>query len=407
MSSIATKLVWGLAAILVVAGAYFWGVPYFMGPLVTPVVVVRQEVVQTVVASGKVETTTLVNLGTQVTGTVSLIFVSEGDKVHADQSLLSLADGDARAALDQAKAGVAQAQAKLNLLSTVTLPAAEQTLSQAKITMDNAKKQFERIQHLALQDYSSQSALDDARKAQIIASAQVQAAELAVNSSSPGGSDVIYATAVLNQAKAALASAQMKIDFTTIKSPADGIIMANNADIGMVAQPGIALMVLAPTGQRRIVLQIDERNLSLIKLGQPALVSADAYPDRSFDGLVSFIKPSVDADSGSFEVRLDVPEPPEYMKEGMTVSVDIEVARRKDALVLPLTAIRDAATAKPYVLIVKDGRAANLPVTLGARGPATTEILSGVKEGDPIIPVTQTGIVSGNKVRTKAAAVSP
>ena len=405
MSSIATKLAWGLAAILIAGGAYVWGVPFVFGPVIVPVSVVRQEVVQTVVASGKVETTTLVNLGTQVTGTVSLIFVAEGEKVHADQALLSLADGDARAALAQAQAGVAQAQAKLNLLSNVTLPAAEQSFSQAKITLDNANKQFERVQHLASQNFSSQSALDDARKAQIIASAQVQAAELAVKSASPGGSDVIYASAVLNQANAALVSAQMKIDFTTIKSPADGVIMANNADIGMVAQPGIALMVLAPTGQRRIVLQIDERNLSLVKLEQPALVSADAYPDKTFNAIVSFIKPSVDADSGSFEVRLDVPKPPDYMKEGMTVSVDIEVARHKDALVLPLSAIRDAATAKPHVLVVEDGRAVDQPVVLGARGPSSTEILSGVKEGDLIIPVSQTGIVSGDKLRTKTMAV--
>ncbi len=183
--------------------------------------------------------------------------------------------------------------------------------------------------------------------------------------------------------------------------------MVNNADIGMVAQPGSPLMVLAPTGQRRIVLQVDERNLSLLKLKQPALISADAYPASSFEGIVSFIKPSVDADSGSFEVRLDVSEPPEYMKEGMTVSVDVEVARRQDALVLPLNAIRDASTAKPHVLLVENGYAVDKPIALGARGPTTTEVSSGLKEGDLIIPVSETGVVNGDKVRVKTSTAAP
>jgi HlyD family secretion protein len=175
----------------------------------------------------------------------------------------------------------------------------------------------------------------------------------------------------------------------------------------MVAQPGAVLMVLAPSGQRRVVLEIDERNLSLLKMEQPARISADAYPDKTFTGVVSFIKPSVDSESGSFEVRLDVAEPPDYVKEGMTVSVDVEVARHPQALVLPLNVIRDASTAKPHVLVIVDGRAADRPVTLGVKGTEMIEILDGLKEGDLVVPVALTAVTAGDKVRSSLPEQAP
>ncbi len=140
-------------------------------------------------------------------------------------------------------------------------------------------------------------------------------------------------------------------------------------------QPGKELMVLAPAGETQIVVQIDEKNLSQLKLGQKALASADAYPRERFAAELFYINPGVDALRGSVEVKLRVPDPPPYLRQDMTVSVDIEVARRADTLVAPADAVFDAASAQPWVLAVDGGhRAAKKPVTLGLKGEGRVEI---------------------------------
>ena len=107
------------------------------------------------------------------------------------------------------------------------------------------------------------------------------------------------------------------------------MLIARNVERGTVVQPGKALLVLAPAGDTQLVLQIDENNLGLVALGQKALASADAFPDKTFAAEVTYINPGIDITRASVEVKLTVAEPPDYLRQDMTVSVDIEVARRK------------------------------------------------------------------------------
>jgi len=152
------------------------------------------------------------------------------------------------------------------------------------------------------------------------------------------------------------------------------------------------LMVLAPEGETQIVLQIDERNLAKLKLGQKALASADAYASEKFAAELVYINPGVDAQRGTVEVKLRVPGPPAYLRQDMTVSVDIEIERRAAALALPAEAVHDAAGPSPWVLVVKNGKATRQAVKLGLRGEGSAEILDGLAEGDRVVP-------AGNSIR--------
>jgi HlyD family secretion protein len=158
-------------------------------------------------------------------------------------------------------------------------------------------------------------------------------------------------------------------------------------------------MVLSPAGVTQLVVQIDEKNLSALKLGQPALGSADAYPDQRFPAEVAYINPAVDPQRGSVEVKLDVPAPPEYLRQDMTVSVDIEVARRAHTLVLPIDAVHDSAGAAPWVMRVEAGRARHHAVRIGARGTGKAEILEGLRSGDQVTTGTGVSLVDGQRVR--------
>jgi HlyD family secretion protein len=394
------KLVAGVVVLALVSSAVlYFSMPYLLGLVVQPIFVKRSEIVQTIVASGRVESPSHVDLGSQITGTVASVFVSEGDRVHTGDRLIALNDLDLKAAVDQAQATAREAEAKLASLANFTLPSAQQALVQARATQLNAQLQLDRMLQLSRRNIASRSALEEAQRVHDIADTQVRSAELLVESVMPGGSNAMMASAALEQARAALRAAEARIQFTQIIAPTDGVVIVRNVEPGMVVQPGKSLILLALKGEKRLLVQVDERNLSLIHLGQPALASADAYPAERFKAVLSFINPSIDAQRGSVEVKLLVPRPPVYLKEDMTVSVDIEVARRKDALVLPLDAVRDGASANPHVLLVVDGRIQEQSVKLGAHGQVSVEILSGVNEGDQVISATDTAITTGQRVR--------
>lgn len=373
-----------------------------LGPKVAVEVVRTEDIVQTIVASGRVETPLRVDIGSQITGTVASVPVAEGQLVQLQQRLITLEDGEAQALVAQARASVAQAEARLNQIRKLGLPAAKQSLKQAQINRTNVAKQHARTKALQAQGFVGQSALDDAQKNLDLAESQVHAAGLQVQTNSISGSDYLVATTSLAQTQASLDIALAKLGYTTIHAPVEGTLIGRNVERGDVVQPGKALMVLSPTGQTQLVIQIDERNLAGLTLGQKALAAADAFPSLSFPAEVAYINPAVDPSRGSVEVKLNVPGPPPHLRQDMTVSVDIEVARRAKGLVVALEAIHDSAGSEPWVMKITDGRAKHQAVKLGLRGGGKVEVLDGLKAGDQVFPSTGKGVADGTRLRPRA-----
>jgi HlyD family secretion protein len=162
-------------------------------------------------------------------------------------------------------------------------------------------------------------------------------------------------------------------------------------------------MTLSPSGRSQLVVDIDEKNLRLLALGQKALASADAYPHQRFAADLVYINPGVNAQTGAVQVKLDVPDPPAYLTQDMTVSVDIEVARRAQALLVPLAAVRDLSSSAPSVLCVESGRAVRRRVKLGLIGGGLAEVLDGLQEGDVVLDAAS-AVADGVRVRAVLAA---
>ena len=377
---------WALAAVIAIAAAAWFGPDLVLGPVVPVLSVERHDLAQTVVASGRVEAPHRVDIGTQVVGTVKRVPVAEGQSVKAGQVLIELDDAELRAAVQQADAAVRQAQARLRQLQEVQQPVAEQALQQARVNLENARSQLRRQQDLFNQGFIGQAALDDVRKAVELAEAQWRSAQTQLQSAGPSGSDRAVAETALAQARASAAMARARLGYATIAAPADGVLISRDVERGDVVQPGKALMTLSPFGETQLVVQIDEKNLSLLSLGQRARASADAYPEQRFAAELDYINPGVDAQRGSVEVKLRVPSPPAYLKQDMTVSVDIEVARRNQAVVVPADAVRDADGRNPWVLKVDDGHARRQPIALGLRGNGLDEVTKGLAVGDRVVP---------------------
>lgn len=393
-----------LAVAVIIAGACAVGAWRVVeGPSVDAYAVERGDLVQTVVASGRVESPRRVEIGSQVVGTVASVPVDEGASVRSGQLLVALDDSEARASLEQARSAVAQAEAKLAQIRATSLPVASEAVRQAQVTLTNAETSLKRTRDLFERGFVGQATLDDSQRARDVAASQLKSAELQRESQSAGGTDERVAITALEAARASLRASQAHLDLMTIEAPVAGVLISRSVERGSVVQPGKALMVLSPAGSTQLVVEIDEKNLALLRVGEKALASADAYPDRRFEATVAYINPGIDPLRGTVEVKLDVANPPAYLLQDMTVSVDVEVARLAQVLTVPSEAIREG----DWVLVARDGHARRQAVKLGARGLGRVEIAQGLAEGDLVLPSTAPNVGDGKAIRAKARAAAP
>jgi len=389
----------GISIVLVVILAAYGARNLIFGTPVPVYVATRGDLLQTVIASGRVITPQRATIAAESTGRVIAVPVAEGETVERGQVLIELDQSDERAALTQARAGIAQAEAKLRQLELFALPAADESLRQAQSNILQARQQYQRMQDLVARNFVAKSQLDDAQRNLDVATSQLRAAELQKETDGPSGSDYAMAKTALEQARADLLAATARLDATTIRAPSHGTLIGRSVEAGDVAEAGKELMVLAPIGETQLVVQIDEMRLAELALGQPALGSADAYPAKRFAAELVYINPGVDSAGGAVEVKLRVIDPPAYLVQDMTVSVDIEVGRRSNALVVPAEAVHDAAGALPWALVIRDGHTVRRPITMGLRGDRHIEVVAGLDEGDELVPVTNAAVVAGRHVR--------
>ena len=397
----------GIVALLVTLLALYLLRNVLLGTPTNVYAATSGELVQSVVASGRIISPQRVSIALLGSGRVLRVAVTEGQAVKTGQLLIELDNSDSRANLAQADAAVAQAQAKLRQLKELSQPLALQTLAQAQAGALQARKTLARNRDLVAQGFVSQAALDDAQRSVDVAASQVTGAQAQVKTNTAGGSDALLAQAALSQAVAGAQLARVKLAQGQVLAPSSGVLISRDVEVGDIVQPGKALMVLAAAGQTQVQVQVDEKNLSKIALGQKALGSADAFASERFDAVVAFINPGVDAERGSVEVKLNVTQPPAYLRQDMTVSIDIETARRTATVVVPTSTLQDAATGKPWVLVVRDKRAVKQFVTLGLRGDTRVEVLNGITAGEGVVPASTKGVKAGQRVRATVTAEPP
>lgn len=315
------------------------------------------ELTQTVVASGRILTSQRISIASETIGWVVGIPVIEGQEVNQGQLLIQLNDADERAIVANANSATLQAKAKLRQLREVVLPSANQSLSQANSNVDQLRRQLARTTELKQKGFISQAQLDIAKRDFDVANSQVNAARLQVQTNKASGSDLALANAAIAQANARLKLALIKQQEDAILAPTDGTLISRGVEVGGIVQPGKELMALAANGQTQIAVLLDEKNIAKISLNQPALASADAFAGQRFNAVVSYINPGIDATRGSVEIKLLVNKPPAYLRQDMTVSVDIINAHRANALLIPTATLHDASSNAPWVMVVRNKNA--------------------------------------------------
>ena len=369
-----------LLVFLVSFAIYRW----WSGPLLPSYEVVSSPLIQTVVASGRVEKVSRTQIGSEITGVVLERLVQEGDRVSRGDVLLVLKS-------DEISAQVRQAEAELKELATTRRPQAEFDLANAKVQLEQAQREAVRRRNTELGILSAEER-EKSIEAEKLARNNLESARLKVASLAP---DKVEETKLREQ----LAALQAQLAKTKIRAEVSGIILTRNVEPGDLVQPSQTLFTIALDGATEIRVPFDERNLPLLALQQKAAVITDAYPDQPFPAHINFIAPSIDAQRGTVDVRLTVDPVPDFLRQDMTVSVNVETNKRERTLVIPNDALSSISGNKAMVILVRDRKIQRHPITLGLRGLVMSEVVAGLKEGDHVLTDAESVLKDGTRVR--------
>ena len=374
------------AAVLALA---FGTLRWWQGPKMQGYVISAMPLVQTVVATGRVVTESRAQIGSEITAVVLQRLVQEGDTVMPGDTLLVLRADDIAAQLRQAEAALTE-------LASSTRPQAEVALERAQSQLAQARRETVRRQDLAQRSMLSTEALEQARNAETLARTAVETARLSAAALAAGGVEEV----LLRARRAAL---QAQLAKTVLRAEVAGTVLTRDVEPGEVVQPGRVLFTIALAGRTEIRVPFDERNLSRLALQQSAMAVTDAYPGKPFPARISFIAPSIDPQRGTVEVWLSVDPVPDFLRQDMTVSVNVETGRRDQALVVPNDALANVRDEQAQVLVVRDGKVHRQKVTLGLRGLAMSEIVSGLSAGDAVLADATAPLADGTRVRFTAS----
>lgn len=309
----------------------------------------RGPAVEAVYATGLVEPTLEIRIAPRAAGRIVELLADEGDEVHKGQPLARIEDADLQSAAAELAA-----------------------------RFDYAQSQYRRNLELRRSGVVSPDAVERSR------------------------TDLVAA-------RAALKRAQDQLGYVHLVAPSDGRIIRRDGEVGEFIPVNQTVFYIAGTGAGagtgpaplRINADVDEEDVPRIALGLPVLIRADAFPDSSFRGHVDQITPRGDPVTRSYRVRVALDETTP-LQIGMTAEANIVVVERKDALLLPSSAIADGR-----VWEVRDGRLFSREVTIGAVGSQRTEIRAGLAGGEWIVVQPPEDLSAGSRVRARKPAGPP
>ncbi|HEY5513940.1 MAG TPA: efflux RND transporter periplasmic adaptor subunit [Geomonas sp.] len=394
MKKIASIVVLLLLAALGVGG-YF----YFKQPpkaQYKTLKVERGSIVSTVSATGTLNAVVTVQVGTQVSGTLSKLYVDFNSQVKKGQPI---------AQIDPALFNSAVEQARGNALN------AEANLGKARVTLADTKRTLGRNRQLLEQGIIAQSDLD-------VAQVAYDAAQMGIRG----------AQASIVQTRGALKQAETNLHYATIRSPVDGIVVSRNVDVGQTVAASFQTPTLFTIAQdltkMEIDTSVDESDISRVKVGQPASFTVDAYPEQQFTGSVIQIRnaPVVTQNVVTYVTVIGVSNKDLLLKPGMTANVSVQTQKKDDVLKIPSAALRfkpkagkeekgarggkgagdgssgreqkgpgakgvqKRAAGQRVYLLKEDGTPTPVSVTTGISDGGLVELVQGeLKEGDEVI----------------------
>jgi HlyD family secretion protein len=372
-----TKIIIGVIVILLIGGITTASIRSKSkeGTPVTFGKVERADLTSKVSANGQIDAQRKVDLSANVMGQIVNLAVREGDVVKKGDFLLQIDRKQLTASAEGAEASVRALFSDRD--------AARANLAEAERTLQRARNNFEQ---------------------KIIPAAELDRARTAVDSARANVSSIEQR---IQQARSNVAAARDTLSKTTMTAPMAGIITALPVEEGEVAvigtmnNAGTKLLTIADMSVVEAVMEVDETDVPNVKVGQRATVTVDAYPNKTFEGLVTEVGSSpmtsgagTGTEAVNFEVKIQLTNPPAGVRPGFSASADIITGTREKALAIPLQAlvVREKPATKGAkaveeegVYVHKDGKVAFVQVTTGLAGDSNIEITKGLSEGQQIV----------------------
>ena len=318
-----------IVAAVAVIGAGAYGYYRYTQKPVAPTIstarITRGDIAETVGATGTLQAVTTVQVGTQVSGTIQELNADFNSLVRKGQVLARLDPSLIQSQIEQARANLIRAEADLERL---------------RVALDDSRTKLTRARELA--------------EKKLIAQTELEAAEVTVRSSE---AQLRSQQAGVTQSQASLKQNEVNLAHTVIESPIDGLVISRNVDVGQTVAASMSaptLFVLAADlTKMQVLASLDESDVGRIRPGQLVRFRVDAFPTEEFTGNVTQVRlqPTTVQNVVTYQTVIDVPNPALKLKPGMTANVNIEIARRADALRVPNTALRFRPTAEIFAAL--------------------------------------------------------
>ncbi len=351
----------------------------------------RGDIAKSVVATGKIQPITKVELKSKASGIVEKLFVDINQHVHKGQVLAQLDQQEILAQVAAQKAQLSAAQANV---VTYKANIEQDRVNAAAPDLPMYKSTYDRNLAMQKDGIVSQQVLDDAQRNYVAAENKRDAAVAQI---SVDEAKLKQAEAQVKEAQASLDQLNEQLSYTTLVSPIDGVVLSRDVEIGdavssilVLGSTATLVMTLGDTTQVYVQGKVDEADIGSVYLGQPARIRVESFPNRTFNGKVTKIAPlGVEKDNvTTFEVRVSIDNPSGELKANMTANAEILITEHKNALTVPEQAIVYDNQKNAFAFVPdpkqKDGQR-KVPVKVGISNGSKTEILNGLKEGDTVV----------------------
>ena len=356
----------------------------------------------------------------KVSAYIRRITVERGDLVKQGQLLVEIEDTELEAAMEQAKAGVATAEANLRVAQSNVVAARAGVLNQeanllrVKAGQENDGRNYQRLQELhtrglisAMERDNARATAESSRAGLAAADAQLVVAQSQVETHE---SQVHLARAQVERERAALKIAQNNLDNARITAPFAGYISQRNLDAGAAVNAqaagtstsSVGILILQNIDSVKVQVEVQERDISLVRVGSTARVLVDAYPGKVFTARATRTVHALDPRTRTLGLEMEIPNTNHLLKPGMYARVELLVATHPGALLVLGDAVRLEGGA-PVLYLVQDGTVARRPVTLGITEGTWVEVTKGLSGDEAVIAEGKELVREGQKVRAVPA----
>ena len=369
-------------------------------PLVEVAPVTQGLIEEKMLRTGDIAPYAQVTIYSKTQGWVEKINFREGDRVKTGQVLATLDGREAEATVAQSKASLEATIARLKQVKATAEEAVQSQIQQTKANLDMAEEDLKRFRELHGKDFISRQQLDQARTNYNLAKA---AYDLALNSirQKTWENDIALAEAQVQQAKATLDLNKAQLANLIIVAPMNGKITKRYVDPGIMVKDTTPILAMMDLDVVKMVVNVIEKELVRLQIGQAVKVTVTAFPNRLFQGRIAIITPALDLQSRTAEIQISIPNPGYILNPGMFGRAEALLRSDPQATLIPIQALITEED-KDFVYALKDGKAYRRSVQKGTSKDTEVEIIRGLTPGEQVVTAGQEFLRDGIPVRLAA-----